>query len=341
MPRGALRASAAIDPRRPPGARLAGLDLLRGAAALMVFVFHAPIDAGAAEPLKAGLRNGVAVFFVLSGFLLFRPFLTGSVTPLVYAARRILRIWPAYLVAVVGIAIATGDHGPFERPLAYAMMLETNLSVAWTLQIEVVFYITVPLVALFVAGRSMRTQLAVVGGLCLISVGADVADHGTAAWDAANVAVRYWEFVPGMVVAIVSVHRPDLLAIAARRPSIALGAALVVLGALLGLDQYDVPSVIGSAILVSAVVASPAIARFPRIVAVAGALSYAVYLWHDSLILLVRTHGFWGPGAVAIAAILTFAIASLSWIVIERPALRLSGRLRSPLQAGRPRPAAA
>lgn len=307
----------------------------------MVFVFHAPMDAGAAEPLKAGLRNGVAVFFVLSGFLLFRPFLAGTVTPLVYAARRILRIWPAYLAAVIGIAIATGDRGPFERPLAYLTMFETNLSIAWTLQIEVVFYITVPLIALLVARRSMRAQLAVVGGLCLVSVGADLADHGMALWNVANVAVRYWEFVPGMIVAIVSFHRPDLLTVATRRPIIALGLALIALGAILGLDQFDAPSVIGSAILVAAIVASPASTRFPRVVAAAGGLSYAVYLWHDSLILLVRTHGHWGPVAVAIAAILTIAIATISWIVIERPAIRLSGRLRPPSLSPRPIPAPA
>jgi peptidoglycan/LPS O-acetylase OafA/YrhL len=295
----------------------------------MVFAFHAPIDGGVAEPLKAGLRNGVAVFFVLSGFLLFRPFLAGSVSPLAYAARRILRIWPAYAAAVIGIAIATGNHDVLERPLAYLTMFQTNLSIAWTLQIEVVFYVTVPLVALLVARRSMWMQLVAVGSLCLISVGAVIADRGAPSWDVANAAVRYWEFVPGMIVAIVSVHRPDLLAIAARRPVIASAVALLTLGAFLGLDQYDVPSVIGSALLVSAIVARPSVSRFPRLVATAGALSYAVYLWHDSVVMLVRTHGYWGPVAVALAAILTLAIASLSWIVIERPAIRFGARMRS------------
>ena len=104
----------------PPGnPRFPLIDPMRAIAALCVFAGHTVtgVYAFSAHPTlflwAAQLAyEGVAIFFLISGFLLYRPFLTarregrrlrlGS-----YAKRRFLRIAPAYWVAL-SIFIAAG-----------------------------------------------------------------------------------------------------------------------------------------------------------------------------------------------------------------------------------------
>src|SRR5688572_12698576 len=92
-----------------PARRLEALDGLRGLAAVAIVVLHVSMfdrgDAGRPEKtlLDRGIgemRLGVTLFFVLSGFLLFRPFLSaalrGTRLPALgtYAVRRAARILP-------------------------------------------------------------------------------------------------------------------------------------------------------------------------------------------------------------------------------------------------------
>ena len=102
------------------------LDSVRAIAALSVVVFHASLwsqitlTGSVAAPFLSRLDVGVAIFFVLSGFLLYRPFvrarLLGGPAPRVaaYGWRRVLRIVPAYWVALTVIAVAVPLEGVFE-----------------------------------------------------------------------------------------------------------------------------------------------------------------------------------------------------------------------------------
>ncbi|MEX0768848.1 MAG: acyltransferase, partial [Microthrixaceae bacterium] len=99
--------------------RLPALDGCRALAAVGVLITHVSLLSGFSNrsttlgPYLARMDVGVSVFFVLSGFLLYRPFVAarfagqpssdiGS-----YARRRVLRIIPAYWVAltVVGFIL--------------------------------------------------------------------------------------------------------------------------------------------------------------------------------------------------------------------------------------------
>ena len=129
MPTGAGHAPAQADAE--PG-RFAGLEAYRGVAALLVVVFHAyqhsregtgtarEVYAGTPlHPLFHNLEAGVAWFFVLSGFLLYQPFLAADLhgAPRIrladYARRRVLRIVPAYWLALTVLAIYPGLVGVF------------------------------------------------------------------------------------------------------------------------------------------------------------------------------------------------------------------------------------
>lgn len=165
----AATGSAAPDPDvRPDHRAFRALDGLRAAAVLMVVATHSAFWTGRyvrgpGVTLLSRLEVGVAIFFVLSGFLLARPWLialaTGTARPSVrvYAWRRLLRIMPAYLLAVVvAFVLVPGTPGPgvmdLLRHLTFTQVYEigwlrSGLTQTWSLCIEVTFYALLPLLA--------------------------------------------------------------------------------------------------------------------------------------------------------------------------------------------------
>ena len=133
---------------------------------LAVLIFHVAtvsnaLTATALGDLLAVLGDlGLVLFFVISGFLLYRPFVAareaGRRPPRTgrYARRRVLRIVPAYWVALTLLAIYPGIVGPFSRDwwryYLFAQLYShrtvgAGIPVAWTLCVEVSFYIALPL----------------------------------------------------------------------------------------------------------------------------------------------------------------------------------------------------
>jgi peptidoglycan/LPS O-acetylase OafA/YrhL len=172
---------------RPAGpGRLPGVEGLRAVAALSILVFHVwkysspsgPVDLGYASRFALPhLAVGVTLFFTLSGYLLYRPIVgsllaTGEL-PAVrrYLRNRALRILPAYWVVLGVTAIVlpaalvrqsaselvlgrlTDKPGLLVSNALFAQnylvySLDTGLGPAWSLAVEVVFYLTLPLLAL-------------------------------------------------------------------------------------------------------------------------------------------------------------------------------------------------
>ena len=170
-----------VDPSPAAAVRPASIPELDGAravAALGVFLFHAATGATPLNKhvyrLTAILNSGVGIFFVLSGFLIYRPFCEANVEGLPvpdlarYLVRRVLRIYPAYLVCLVvwwrlGIVEIFGVRGFLKHASLLDMYLApahrggAGLEVAWTLQIEMTFYVLAPLFAIGV--RLLGTAL--------------------------------------------------------------------------------------------------------------------------------------------------------------------------------------
>jgi peptidoglycan/LPS O-acetylase OafA/YrhL len=164
------------------------MDSLRAIAALSVLGAHAALFAGALsaktalQPYALQLTTGVTVFFLISGFLLFRPFVLaafeGADAPDVgaYAWRRFLRIVPAYWLALTVIAIWLSLDTVFDPawhiPLYYLFgQIYTadsglgGLSQAWTLCVEVTFYAFLPIWAFATRRLGRRGQLAALAAL--------------------------------------------------------------------------------------------------------------------------------------------------------------------------------
>jgi peptidoglycan/LPS O-acetylase OafA/YrhL len=149
------------------------------------------------------LAFGVTLFFSLSGFLLYRPFaatlLGGTRPPSIrkYLINRMLRILPAYWVIlfVVGFVLQSAfvflPHHPlhgglFDPDELFSNMflvqnyrpqtLLTGIVPAWSLGVEVVFYLTLPLLVLvaFALARRLpsRRLAALAPALILLAIGA-------------------------------------------------------------------------------------------------------------------------------------------------------------------------
>jgi peptidoglycan/LPS O-acetylase OafA/YrhL len=189
--------SIGIEPT--PGERFPLLDGMRAIAVLSVFALHVN---NFSYPLREHwasfarhLDVGVEMFFVLSGFLIYRPFvaahLNGTAPTSVgeYARRRIFRIYPAYLVAVLLLwrlqlvfnwhDVIVHDRASLlkQASLTWVWFAKQGGSIigdSWTLCVEVAFYALVPLWA-FVIRRTGRLigplRAEVSGAITLVGLG--------------------------------------------------------------------------------------------------------------------------------------------------------------------------
>ena len=232
--------------------RFAMVEGVRAVAALMIVLDHTGAIGAVQPDTLAGsaltrLNAGVAVFFVLSGFLLYRPFVAARLArapaPALarYLRRRLLRIVPAYYAAALLGALFLGVGGVLGPDWwAHAAFIQAygfsgGIAPAWSLCTEMSFYLALPLYVLVggrrLAGRpaaeQLRAELLGLGLLAAISIVerelwfARAPRSAFAPTLAANAA---W-FAAGMALAVLSAHRAGVLARVARRPGAAWLAA--------------------------------------------------------------------------------------------------------------------
>jgi peptidoglycan/LPS O-acetylase OafA/YrhL len=143
----------------------------------------------------------------------------------------------------------------------------------------------------------------------------------------------------GCIVALVRVHRPG---IAARLPApvaalclagiVAIGfAPRSIVKPVLETGGFVVVALLSALLILVVVQAgdSPVtrVLAFAPFVAI-GRISYGLYLWHVPIFRWFAIHGDGLPAPVAFGGkfVATFAVAGVSWYVVERPALRLKSR---------------
>ncbi|UOY02197.1 acyltransferase family protein [Blastococcus sp. PRF04-17] len=215
-----------------------GLDGVRVLAATAVVLTHAAFwtTAGGstvADRALARLDVGVAVFFVLSGFLLGRPFVraaaSGRPRPRAagYLWRRGLRILPAYWVAVVAaLLLLPGNEeatvGDWVRHLLLVQIYDgrpdaVGLTHLWSMCTEVSFYLLLPWLAaglLRLAGRTWRPDR-LLAALVVLALAGWVWVAGIWLLDLDGVTPHLWLpthlawFAGGMALAVLSLGDPD------------------------------------------------------------------------------------------------------------------------------------
>ena len=201
-----------ILPQQAPswGRRLAGLDGLRGTALLGILLAHVIIFlpekdgvyTGAQHAAVGLLSHSLTFFFVLSAFLLYRPFASAIIkerpNPPTYDfyRNRVLRVWPAYLVVLAivgfgfGLTVVDKDAPTLEGlgRLTDPVLLITNvllvqgyspataftgLGVSWSLITEIGFYAMLPPLGYLGVklARRGRVFAAIMPGLLLLVIG--------------------------------------------------------------------------------------------------------------------------------------------------------------------------
>jgi len=215
--------------------RFPALDAVRALAALTVLAFHASEFSGAERarwwgPLADRTAVAVPVFFVVSGFVLYRPFLAGhaGLAPIPrlrrYVRGRVLRIVPGYWLAMTLLAVYPGLPGVFSgdwwRYYGFLQLyqwrtLPLGLPPAWTLGPEVVFYAALPLLAALAARRPLGTvragRVQLLGLVALIMISTVLRVWGARAGPQSTLTI--WPpsllgwFAGGMLLACLSVRR--------------------------------------------------------------------------------------------------------------------------------------
>jgi peptidoglycan/LPS O-acetylase OafA/YrhL len=378
----------------PPGhPRFPLLDSMRAIAVLCVVLTHTGSLSGLNESswlgdFTARLDLGVAVFFLISGFLIYRPFVNTRVngapaTPLVvFARRRFLRIFPAYWLALTVLAISPGlpdvhsgrwwvYYGLFQ---AYdPTWFDKGIGAAWSLSTEVAFYALLPIYALAVGRfvRGVRVELALLGLLATASVVARAvvtaneqhAKFGTASTFPITIGGTFLWFALGMTLAVISVwlqgrsgaRPPRAIALIERRPWIpwllAFGLFVLVSKGIgitgKELQPLSVAQNVGEHLLYAGValclllpaVFGDASGGWPRRVlanrwlGMLGLISYGVFLWHLTLAIKLSGEraGGWLPvgrflSLTVVALAVTVPVAIASYLLVERPLLRLKYR---------------
>ena len=360
--RDAVRPIRLSGTRVSTGQRLPGIEGLRALAALSILLVHTWVEAGPTGPVKFtplvdhhlhDLGYGVTLFFTLSGFLLYRPFasaiLQGSrqLNLLNYLKNRALRILPGYWAVLLFCALGIGGlflhsggglvDGRLTNPsllLRAALLVQnydprtmlTGIGPAWSLAVEVVFYLILPLLAWLAwrlgsaRGRSGRVIVALAPPALLLLVGLagkaiaafvvppDRITHG---WGTDWHSVLEYSFVGqadlfsfGMTLAVLHYfwregrlrlprHSHLLIALGA------LGSYLVVakaspFGSQLSYSPYNTVIAFACTLLLALVVlAKPERSWLVRLLEARplmaiGIISYSVFLWHHPLIRVAR-----------------------------------------------------
>ena len=308
------------EPQAQPGGYVPALDVIRGAAVLLVMAFHFNVPGA-----NAAGRLGVTLFFVLSGYLITRHVVSvvpgGFAAVVDYLGRRALRIGPALAGLLIVILAVTAVAGTFTEVAPGAMasaLFVANapvplgidlpwLSHMWSLSLEVQFYVVLPLLMLAAIAHRLIAAIViagVAGGLLIYPEASGIGIGCALALGGARFLARRW---------------PPLL--------VAAGIALVLLSAMLDNQSgyYHVGPAwiasIGSGFIVAAALRSPLLTWNPlrRV----GLVSYSLYLWHlpigTALFPAAYAAGFsWWMAAIG-ATVTSLFVAALSYMWIERP----------------------
>lgn len=231
-----------VLPGRATPSHAPALTGMRAVAALLVVGTHAAFATGQLThgylgAIYARLEIGVAIFFALSGFLLFRPWVHAAASdseppPLArYARHRFRRIMPAYLVVVLTTFAVYTVFTPGPNPgqtwhglLRYLTLtqiysdnflltyLHPGLSQMWSLAVEVSFYAVLPALAYLMLRRRaawrpavILTRLAALAAVTpvwlLIADTTDLLPNSAGMWLPAHLAC----FTGGMALAVLEV----------------------------------------------------------------------------------------------------------------------------------------
>lgn len=310
---------------------------LRGMAALWVVLFHTgkAFDISALPtPARYALFDygsaGVAVFFVISGFVISHSLCGKDMDARElgkFAVRRSLRLDPPYWAAIViGLVIGTlaKEHysvGQVGLHIFYLQELTRTPEIQivfWTLTYEIQFYLVTAFGAM-ICFYFPALRKAVWPALYALALCSAVAPD----WAAHGVFLNLWHgFMAGACAYWAAVRRGSPV------PLLILCAAMV-FGATLTERVFEVPAAVTALGLY--VARNRLSERLPSVLMALGTISYSLYLVHVPVIHVSQAAGLriglpsWMAALGAIIAAICSAM--VLYFMIERPSHQLAQRL--------------
>jgi len=348
---------------------LPAVEGMRACAAMGVVVTHVAFQTGHSSGVAGRLFGrfdlAVAVFFALSGFLLWRGHAaaardlgsrprTGH-----YLRSRVVRIMPAYVVAVIVILTLLPDADHASRTVWLANLTLTQIYVPltltggltqmWSLSVEVSFYLALPVLALLARRLPVRARAWAIAALAALSLAWGwVPLHGGYGINPLNWPPAFFSwFAAGMLLAEWAYSGVGLPVRLAQKKAgrvfmavIAVSAYLVAASPLAGPEglvpgtatQFAVKTAMGS--LVAFALVAPLVLDGPdtphRVLGTTGMVtlgrwSYGLFIWHLAALAMVfpvlGTFPFTGrmPMVLVLTLIFGWAIAAVSYGLVESP----------------------
>ncbi len=347
---------------------------------------HLPADWGmirarsALVPWALNFAFGVSVFCAISGFVLAIPFARSyrrGVPPPskgLYFARRLIRLEPTYIISMLFmflvIIVPYHIHPAriyflvrsrifFPHLLASLTYLHGAIfgdaswinGVAWTLEIEVQFYLVLPFIAELFRVRASGTRRAIFATLILVSALISqflVVPSGNARLNL-SLPLQLQFFLAGVLLADIYLDPPKFL-----RPGPRAGDAMAVLSALFLIYVLHWRPALGylEPFLIAAFFLATFRGRWAsRLFAlkpftILGGMCYTAYLYHMTLMrwimpaairLVPGGHALWWDSAVQFALMLppVFAVSAVLYLFAERPFIVLSHEVTRALRPAR------
>jgi peptidoglycan/LPS O-acetylase OafA/YrhL len=345
---------------------LPAVEGMRACAAMGVVVTHVAFQtghsSGAAGRLFGRFDLAVAVFFALSGFLLWRGHAaaargmgsrprTGH-----YLRSRVVRIMPAYVVAVVVILtlLPDADHASLTVWLAnltltqiyVPLTLTGGLTQMWSLSVEVTFYLALPILALLARRLPVGGRVPAIAALAALSwAWGWVPLHGPSginplnwppaffSWFAAGMLLAEWVHSGTGLPHRLARHRLVMAAVAVLAYLVAASPLAGPEGLVPGTAaQFAVKTAAGSLVAFALVaplvldrVDTPHRLLGSTAMVTLGRWSYGLFVWHLAALAMVfpvlGTFPFTGrmPSVLALTLIFGWAIAAVSYGLVEAP----------------------
>ncbi|MEM9572093.1 MAG: acyltransferase [Pseudomonadota bacterium] len=337
------------------GTNLNRFDALRLAFASMVFVYHAVSLSGhiADSPLELNLavlaELSIQGFFIISGALVYGSW-ERSRGLADYASKRVRRLYPAYVVvilipALISAILTFGQPGALVdigaylgANLIFLNFLEPSLpglfesqrysevnGALWTLKIEVMFYLFVPVLAW---GLSKLTRYWWVG-IGVLAIGGLVWQQ-TALALGHPLSEQMARQLPGqMMYFAAGIAMWKLWGLVRAKAGLLLMIGGIVLAAAFLVPQLEALRALG----LFGIIAGFAFVRGPELNAARwGDISYGVYIVHFPIVQGLVAVGLYDAlglgGGVAVSAVIVLPVSYLLWWWVEKPALRRDSHYR-------------
>lgn len=338
-------------------------DLIRLLAASQVAVYHTidVMNHPASESLAMkilGLFPGVPIFFFISGFLISRSY-ERSHQVYDYARNRVLRVFPALhvcvflnllLVAMTGyfdvhdvslsqllaLYIAKTTFAQFYNPDFMRSFGDGVLNGSlWTICVELQFYLLVPVI------YSVRARLnddrafsLFLFALALASVfinralyGSQVQIGDSLGWKFLRVSFLPWFYM--FLVGVLVQRHFEVITTVMQKNGLLMFVILIypIIAWIMrsGGMRFDngMPPLVFFALSVLTLAMAYARIPFPSILG-KNDISYGVYIYHMVVVNMFVYYGLkYSIGYVMLALLISYLLAVLSWLLVERPAMSL------------------